>query len=86
MTTKNMGGVDTAVRAVVGTVLMVWAALVADSQPFLALGAGFVATIILTTAIAGVCALYTLLGIDTRPRPLAQPPIAFPQQPAHQLR
>jgi DUF2892 family protein len=86
MTTRNMGGVDIAVRAVVGTVLMVWAAFAADSWPFLALGGGVVATIILTTAIAGVCPLYTRLGIDTRPRRLAQPPIAFPQRPAHQLR
>src|SRR5213075_337111 len=86
MTISNIGGVDTAVRAVMGTVLMVWAAFATDLQPFLALGAGVVATVILTTAIAGICPLYTRLGIDTRPRRLAQPPIAFPQQPPHQLR
>ncbi len=85
MTTKNISGVDTAVRTVLGIFLMVGAAAVADSHPFLTLGAGVVATIILTTAIAGVCPLYTLLGIDTRPQ-LAQPPVAFKHQPAHQLR
>src|SRR5256885_15305575 len=78
--TTNMGGVDTAVRAVVGTGLTVWAAFAANAQPFLALGAGLVATIILTTAIAGVCPLYTRLGIDTRPRRPARPPVAFPQR------
>ena len=39
MTTKNTGGVDTAIRAVLGTLLMVWAAVFADPHPFLALGA-----------------------------------------------
>ncbi len=86
MTTKNIGSVDTAVRTVLGIFLMVGAAAIADSQPFLTLGAGVVATIILTTAIAGVCPFYTVLGIDTHPRQLVQPPIAFKHQPAHQLR
>jgi hypothetical protein len=85
MTSKNIGSVDTAVRTVLGIFLMVGAAAIADSQPFLTLGAGVVATIILTTAIAGVCPLYTVLGIDTRPRQLVQPPIAFKHQPAHQV-
>lgn len=86
MTTKNIGGVDTAIRAVLGTYLMVWAAVVADPYPFLAFGAALVATVILATAIAGVCPLYTLLGVDTRPRPRAQPRIPVKAEPAHQLR
>jgi len=86
MTTKNTGGVDIAIRAVLGTVLMVWAAVFADPHPFLALGAALVATVILATAIAVVCPLYTLLGVDTRPRPRAQPRIRIKAQPSHQLR
>jgi len=83
MTTRNIGGVETAIRTVLGSLFMVWAAVVADPHPFVALGAAVVATVILATAIAEVCPLYTLLGVNTRPRPRAQPPI--PGKPAHQF-
>jgi len=86
MKTKNIGGLDTAIRAILGTLLMVWATVLADPHPFLALGAALVATVILVTAIAGVCPLYTLLGVDTRPRPRAQPRLPVKAEPAHQLR
>lgn len=86
MTTKNIGGADTAIRAVLGSFFMVWAALVADSLPFLALGAAVVATVLLVTAISGVCPLYTLLGVDTHARPRASTPPPFrPQHPVHHL-
>jgi len=69
---------------------MVWAAVVADSHPFLALGAALVATVLLVTAIAGVCPLYAALGLDmhARPRPQPQPRqrIDARREPAHQLR
>ena len=84
MTTRNIGGVETGIRTGLGSLFMVWAAVVADSHPFLALGAAVVATVILVTAIAGVCPLYALFGVNTRPRPRAQPPI--PVKPAHQFR
>lgn len=75
MFTKNVGGVDAAIRAVLGSLIMVLAALAADAYPFLALGGGLVALVILTTAIAGVCPLYTLFGLK-----------AVKSQPAHQFR
>ncbi|HYT05416.1 MAG TPA: DUF2892 domain-containing protein [Gemmatimonadales bacterium] len=90
MTTKNIGGADTAIRTVLGSLFMVWAAVVADSHPFLAFGAALVATVILATAITGVCPLYAALGLDTHSRPRPQPEprqrIAVPREPAHQLR
>jgi len=86
MTTKNIGGADTAIRTVLGSFFMVWAAVVAASHPFLALGAGLVATAILVTAIAGVCPLYAALGVDTHARPRPQPQrIDAQREPAHQL-
>jgi hypothetical protein len=86
MTTKNIGGVDVAIRTVLGSIFMVWAAVVADSHPFLALGAGLVATVLLVTAIAGVCPLYTALGLDGQARPRPQTRILIKDEPAHQLR
>jgi hypothetical protein len=86
MTTKNIGGTDTAIRAGLGSFFMVWAALVADSLPFLALGAGLFGTLLLVTAITGACPLYTLLGVDTHPnRPVQTPPPFRPQHPVHHL-
>lgn len=86
MTTKNIGGADTAIRAALGSALMVWAALVADMYPFVALGAAVIATVLLVTAITGVCPLYTLLGVDTQAGPGAQTPPPFrPQHPVHHL-
>ncbi len=75
MFTKNVGGVDSAIRAVLGSVIMVLAAVVADPHPFLALGGALIAVAILITAIAGVCPLYTLLGLK-----------GVKPEPAHQLR
>jgi hypothetical protein len=68
MITTNMGGADTVIRAAVGSLLTVWAAVMVDQHPFLALGTGFIALAILVTAIAGFCPLYNELGFDTRPR------------------
>lgn len=84
MFTKNVGGVDAAIRAVVGSLIMVLAAVAADSHPFLALGGALIAVAILVTAIAGVCPLYTLLGLKTDPRPRPRMPVK--PEPAHQLR
>lgn len=68
MITNNMGGVDTTIRAILGCLVMVLAAVAADLHPFVAIGTGFVATVVLVTAISGVCPLYTALGINTRSR------------------
>ncbi|HEY6157753.1 MAG TPA: DUF2892 domain-containing protein [Gemmatimonadales bacterium] len=81
---NNVGGVDTAIRAVLGSLFIVLGAVVADQRPFLALGAGLVGLAVLVTAIAGTCFLYTDLGIDTRPR--TRPRSEVKSQLAHQLR
>jgi Protein of unknown function (DUF2892) len=90
MMTKNMSGVDVTIRAVVGSLLMAWAAVVADSRPFLTLGGALLATVILATSIAGICPLYTILGLDTRarsrPQAQPQPRVDAQREPAHQLR
>jgi len=82
--TKNMGGTDSAIRAVLGSLIMVSAAVAADPHPFLALGGALVAVAILITAIAGVCPLYTLLGLNTGPQ--TRPRMPVKPEPAHQLR
>ena len=66
MITRNIGGMETAIRAVLGSFVMVLAAVAAEQHPFVAMGTGLVATAILVTAIAGVCPLYAALRIDTR--------------------
>lgn len=85
MKATNIGPTDTAIRATLGTFLMVLAALVADAHPFLAFGAAFVAVVILATAIIGVCPLYTALGLDA-PRSERRPPrFSITAKPAHLL-
>ena len=79
---NNIGGVDAAIRAVLGSLFIVLGAVVADERPFLALGAGLVGLALLITAISGPCFLYTVLGIDTHPR--AQPRSQVKAQLAHQ--
>jgi hypothetical protein len=86
MMTKNMGGLDTAARATLGSLALVFAAVVADQRPLLAFGAAFVALVLLVTAIAGVCPLYALVGLDTRPRPLLQSLAAPRADLVHQAR
>jgi Protein of unknown function (DUF2892) len=86
MATTNMGGVDTAIRAVIGTCVMVLAAVAADQYPFLALAAALVATVVLATAIAGVCPVYRALGGDTRPGVRPQPRTEMKHGFAGQLR
>lgn len=84
MFTTNAGGLDTAIRAVLGIAIMVVAAIVADAHPFLALGAALFATALLATAIAGVCPLYAALGLDTHPKRPPQPRIEAPRELVHQ--
>lgn len=69
---NNVGGVDAAIRAVLGSLFIVLGAVVADERPFLALGAGLVGLAVLITAISGACFLYTVLGIDTHAQPRSQ--------------
>jgi hypothetical protein len=73
MATTNIGGIETAIRAIVGSLVMVLAGLVANQHPFVALTVALVATVVLATAIGGVCPLYTAFGIDTRPGVRPQP-------------
>jgi hypothetical protein len=81
MKVTNIGRTDTAIRATLGSLLMVLAAPAADAHPLLALGAAFVAVVILVTAIAGVCPLYALLGVRAR----LPSRISITPKPAHQL-
>ena len=86
MITKNIGGVDTAIRAVLGSFFMVLAAVAADQHPFVAFGTALIATAILITAIAGACPLYTALGIDMNPQWTPQPRTGTKRELARQLR
>lgn len=67
MLTKNVGPMDAGVRALLGATLLGVAAAYND-RPLLALGAGFVALLLIGTALFHICPLYTLLGVNTLPR------------------
>lgn len=67
MVTKNVGGTDAGIRALLGIVLLGVSASF-NHRPLLAVGAGLVALVFLGTALFRVCPLYTLLGINTCPR------------------
>ena len=71
MVIKNVGAVDSGVRAMLGLVLLGISASFND-RPLLAVGAGLIALIFIGTALFRICPLYTLLGLNSCPRD-AQP-------------
>jgi len=71
MVIKNVGAVDSGVRAMLGLVLLGISASFND-RPLLAVGAGLIALVFIGTALFRICPLYTLLGLNTCPRD-AQP-------------
>lgn len=83
MKATNIGRTDTAIRATLGTVVIVLAAFAADAHPFLALGEGLVGSVILLTAMVGVCPLYSLLGFDAPPSEARRPRFAITPKAAH---
>jgi hypothetical protein len=71
MVIKNVGAMDSGLRALAGAVLLGVSASF-NERPLLAFGTGLVALILLGTALFHVCPLYTLLRVNTRrtsPRP-----------------
>ena len=65
MVVKNIGAFDAGLRILLSLALLVLAAFLSD-RPLLALGAGFMAIVLLGTALLRVCPLYTALTISTR--------------------
>lgn len=70
LTTKNMGAADAGVRALLAGLLLFWSATLQD-RPLVALGLGFLALLLIGTALFRICPLYTLFRINTC-RPGAQ--------------
>lgn len=64
MRVKNVGWRDAGLRAFGGALLLLWSASL-RSTPLVALAVGFVAILIMATALYRVCPLYTILGIHT---------------------
>jgi hypothetical protein len=64
MVTTNIGTLDAGLRAFLGAMLLGVSAAYND-RPLLAVGAGFLALVLLGTALFRTCPLYTLLGINT---------------------
>jgi hypothetical protein len=64
MTTTNVGPLDAGLRAFLGVTLLGISAAYND-RPLLAVGAGFLALVLLGTALFRTCPLYTLLGVNT---------------------
>jgi hypothetical protein len=60
--TKNVGGIDRVVRAIVGLGLIAWAMLDPESPMMIAGPVGF---IVLLTAIFGFCPAYLPFGFKT---------------------
>lgn len=60
--TKNVGGIDRALRAIVGLGLIAWAMLDPESPMMIAGPIGF---IVLLTAVIGWCPAYLPFGIKT---------------------
>ena len=65
MSSKNVGWRDAGIRGFVGGVLLLNAAALQD-RPLAALALGFIALILIGTALFRTCPVYTLLGINRR--------------------
>ena len=64
MVTHNVGWVDAGLRALLGATLLGISAAY-NQRPLVAVGTGFLALILLGTALFRVCPLYTLFGGTT---------------------
>lgn len=69
---SNVGGMDRAIRIILGIVLLVAAYLWLSGA--LMIIAYIVGAIALITGLVGWCALYTVFGINTCKAPAAPPP------------
>ena len=70
--TKNIGAADAAIRALLAGLLLFWSATLQD-RPLIALGLGFLALLLLGTALFRICPLYTFFRLNTGRRSGAQP-------------
>ena len=64
MSTRNVGSRDAGIRGLVGLGLLLLSAVLQD-RPLLALAIGFLALVIIGTALFRACPLYTLFRADT---------------------
>jgi hypothetical protein len=62
MLTKNMGGMDRLIRAVLGVAALAWFATAQGPLHWL----GLIGLVPLATAAIGSCPLYSLFGMSTR--------------------
>jgi len=67
--TKNMGGVDRIIRALVGAALIYYALSNLPGAENLMVPAGVVGFILMLTAVLGWCPAYLPFGISTRKAP-----------------
>lgn len=61
--TKNVGGIDRVIRAIVGIALIAWALMGTSSYAWI----GWIGVVPLLTAAIGWCPPYALLGLNTCP-------------------
>ncbi len=71
MSSKNVGRRDAGIRRFLGLALLLTSASLLD-RPLAALGVGFIALILIGTALLRTCPLYTVLRMNTCP--LRNPP------------
>jgi len=64
MTMRNVGTADAAIRIVLGLALVVAAAFMTN-RPFLVVGTGALAVLLLGTGLTRSCPLYLVLGIPS---------------------
>ena len=64
MSMRNVGAADAAIRILIGIALLMVAAVL-NNRPFVALGAGALAVLVLGTGLTQSCPLYVALGFNT---------------------
>ena len=65
MSTKNVGWRDAGIRSFAAGLLLLTSAAISE-HPLIALGLGFIALIVIGTALFRVCPFYTLFRVNTR--------------------
>jgi hypothetical protein len=69
MTMRNVGRTDALVRLGLGFALLALAAFF-NARPFLTLGIGALAALVLGTGLTRSCPLYVVLGLSTSTKPV----------------
>ena len=65
MLTRNVGGIDKAIRLIAGAALIGWSTLVSGLANTTSVVVAIVGAVLVLTALVNFCPLFKLLGIST---------------------